>query len=247
VNRLLRYLNERGVVPDPWRGPCFSLLVWRPWTAIGVGVGILLALAFGGGGTQAIAASAELYGVFALVVALVGGSVGRARASTRHFVVFQNAGSEVGHFLRLWLLSYCMLTVLVLGVASAFAAQPGSEVHSLAFVVGAVIFATMVFAAAVLATTLVKAGDSALVLLWTLAPIMLTVIAQRNGLGPSLASMLEAPFVPFNAVFSLQGALGTGDWSAWRDAWTIQLIAFPVASIGLAILRLRALERRGSA
>jgi hypothetical protein len=234
-------------MPDSWRGPCFSVLVWRPWTAIGLGVAILLALALVGGGTESVAASAELYGVFALVVALVGGSVGRDRASARHLVVFQNPGSEVGHYLRLWLLSYGVLIVLVLAVASAFAAQPTSEVRGPAFVVGAALFATMVFAAAVLATTLVKAGDAALVLLWTLAPIMLTVIAQRNGLGPSVATMLEAPFVPFNAVFSLQAALSTGDWSAWREVWTIQLFAFPAACLGLATVRLRTLERRGLA
>lgn len=242
---LLRYQHGRPVLPDSWRGPCFSFLVWRPWTAIGIGVATLLALALGGGGTRIVAASAELYGVVALVVALVAGSVGRDRASARHFVVFQNPGSEVGHYLRLWLLGYCVLIVLVIAVAITFAMQPESEVRGPAFVVGALLFATMVFSAAVLATSLVKAGDAALVLLWTFAPIMLAVIAQRNGLGANVASMLEAPFVPFNAVFSLQSALSTGDWSSWRDIWTIQLFAFPVTTVGLAILRLRSLERRG--
>lgn len=247
MSSLWQWLIARAVVADSWRSAIFAFLFWRPWAA--VGVGLLAVVVFGAAarGSELFFTTVEVYGVVGLAIALTSGSVSDVRVPDRHLMLFQLRGTYVGHHLRLWILC---LVALIVGVAACWAvvslvSTSASQSLTWHVLIGAELFGIQVFAAAIAATSLVRRGGSGLVILWTLAPILIAVALGEQTAGPSAQAMLEALFVPLNALFSLQRALASGDWTAWRPFWGWQLALFPAACAFLAVSRLRAQQASG--
>lgn len=246
MSRLWSWLTAAGRIPAAWRGSCFALLFWRPWGAIAIGAFLAVLATVVSGGSGTVTSSFELYGTLALGIAMTSGTVGRECGTDRHLLLFQRPGSWAGHYQRLWSLAYgCMLVVITLSWSLAAALVADDRNLGVHVLVGSLLFASMAFAVGALATAFVRTGESAIVVLWAILPIIVTVIGSRYVLDPAATAALELPFIPFNAVFELQRALGSGNWAGWHARWGVQLIAFPLVCIALAVVRLRALGRRG--
>ncbi|MDQ8164487.1 MAG: hypothetical protein P3A28_01845 [Gemmatimonadota bacterium] len=246
MSRIWMAVVGAAVLPRHWRGPVFALLFWRPWPAIVIGLltaAVVIALS---GASAAVVSTFQLYGCLALAAAMTSGSVSRDVGSDRRLILFQRPGSIVQHYLRLWLLAFACTAIAIVAVwtmGRPFSGHDGPL--NVPVLVGALLFATMVFAAGTLATTLVRSGETVLVVAWAVAPVLVTVIGARYALSSPVQTLIEFPFIPFNAVFQLQQALASENWAMWKWYWGPQLVLFPIICLGSAAWRLKRIVANG--